>query len=146
MYGGFSKWMKGEDPSGKDSVALPVVDGLLLVVVVVVVIVVVMVVIVVVMVVFGISAHNIHNSNPKKKIIIITLFSPPENHWKEMRVLILVANDQKKAVGSTEGMQKSLEGVAGMWEKEGGGEGEGIWKNFVCFFIYLFVYLLVVYR
>ena len=37
-----------------------------------------------------------------------------ENHWKEMRVLILVANDQKKAVGSTEGMQKSLEGVAGL--------------------------------
>jgi hypothetical protein len=37
----------------------------------------------------------------------------PESHWEDMRVIILVANDHKKDVGSTEGMQKSLEGDAG---------------------------------
>jgi len=62
MYGGFSKWMKGDRDDGEDSVALPVVD---------------------------------------------------ESYWPEMRVIILVANDQKKAVGSTEGMQQSLLGDAG---------------------------------
>ncbi|BFZ12530.1 hypothetical protein BsWGS_15569 [Bradybaena similaris] len=33
----------------------------------------------------------------------------PESHWPEMRALILVVNDQKKLVGSTEGMQTSIE-------------------------------------
>ncbi|CAL1547706.1 unnamed protein product [Lymnaea stagnalis] len=33
----------------------------------------------------------------------------PEAHWPEMRTLILVVNDQKKDVGSTEGMQTTIE-------------------------------------
>jgi diphosphomevalonate decarboxylase len=33
----------------------------------------------------------------------------PETHWPEMRVLVLVVSDQKKLVGSTEGMQTCLE-------------------------------------
>mmetsp|Transcript_15466 Transcript_15466/g.43836 ORF Transcript_15466/g.43836 Transcript_15466/m.43836 type:complete len:444 (-) Transcript_15466:181-1512(-) len=37
----------------------------------------------------------------------------PETHWPSMRILVLVANDQKKDVGSTEGMQFSLQGKAG---------------------------------
>ncbi|CAG5116992.1 unnamed protein product [Candidula unifasciata] len=32
----------------------------------------------------------------------------PESHWPEMRALILVVSDQKKLVGSTEGMQTSI--------------------------------------
>ncbi|CAH1776145.1 unnamed protein product [Owenia fusiformis] len=32
----------------------------------------------------------------------------PEDHWPEIRVLILVVNDQKKPVGSTDGMQATV--------------------------------------
>lgn len=57
MYGGFAKWIKGENADGSDSIALQV-------------------------------------SN--------------DNHWDDMRVLILVANSGPKEIGSTEGMQRSV--------------------------------------
>uniref|UniRef100_A0A493SX25 Mvd1 C-terminal domain-containing protein n=1 Tax=Anas platyrhynchos platyrhynchos TaxID=8840 RepID=A0A493SX25_ANAPP len=33
----------------------------------------------------------------------------PETHWPELRVLILVVSGEKKAVGSTAGMQSSVD-------------------------------------
>ena len=39
--------------------------------------------------------------------VAVPLF--PENHWPELRVFILVISGRKKAVGSTDGMQSSVE-------------------------------------
>lgn len=33
----------------------------------------------------------------------------PETHWPELQILILVVSDKKKSVGSTVGMQKTVE-------------------------------------
>ena len=39
----------------------------------------------------------------------------PENHWPELRILILIVNDQKKKVSSTEGMQRSAATSELLW-------------------------------
>jgi diphosphomevalonate decarboxylase len=33
----------------------------------------------------------------------------PETHWPELQILVLVVSDKKKSVGSTVGMQKTVQ-------------------------------------
>uniref|UniRef100_A0A8C5T3E4 Mvd1 C-terminal domain-containing protein n=1 Tax=Malurus cyaneus samueli TaxID=2593467 RepID=A0A8C5T3E4_9PASS len=48
----------------------------------------------------------------------------PETHWPELRVLVLVVSGEKKPVGSTAGMQTSVE-TSPLLKVWGHGQGQG---------------------